>query len=82
MTFDVEKSVEAQRQLCEEKGYPHFAPRFGTCYNCRSNIYEEKEQMRTDFLGEKKTYSTGIATEKAASQLITGCPHCNRSYCD
>ena len=23
-----------------------------------------------------------ISLEKAATELITGCPHCNRSYCD
>ncbi|MFB1100864.1 hypothetical protein [Terribacillus sp. JSM ZJ617] len=83
MTFDVEKAVEAQKKLCDEKGLPHFAPRFGTCYNCRTNIYEEKQKTRKDFLsGENVSYMTGITVEKAASELITGCPHCNRTYCD
>lgn len=27
-------------------------------------------------------HSTGITTLEAAESLVTGCPHCNRSYCD
>jgi len=29
-----------------------------------------------------KQIYTGISLEKASTQLITGCPHCHRSYCD
>ena len=27
-------------------------------------------------------YTTGISVERAGRELITGCPHCNRTYCD
>jgi hypothetical protein len=63
--YDVQKSIEAQRKYCKEKGYPHFAPRNGICLYCSRQIYE-----------------TGITTERAGSTLITGCPYCNKSYCD
>ena len=32
--------------------------------------------------GEEYEYITGYTNEEAATELITGCPHCNRSYCD
>lgn len=34
-TFDVSKSIEAQKKLCAEKGYPDFAPKNGVCWNCQ-----------------------------------------------
>lgn len=71
--YDVQKSIEAQKRYCEEKGYPHFAPRSGVCWNCRRQIYEAVNN---------KYGETGITTEKAGRELVTGCPHCNRSYCD
>ena len=27
-------------------------------------------------------HTTGITVEEASTKLVTGCPHCNRSYCD
>jgi hypothetical protein len=76
--FDVNKSIAAQEKLCMEKGYPHFAPMNGVCWWCHRNIYNPVEH-------ERKTltpYITGIDVEKAGRKLVTGCPHCNRSYCD
>ena len=72
--FDTSKAIQAQEKLCEEKGYPHFAPRDGRCWSCRRNIYEEYERP--------SGYKTGVQVEKASTELITGCPHCNRTYCD
>ena len=82
--FDVSKSIDAQRRLCEEKGYPHFAPRSGKCYRCHKQIYEPIEHERKDWKTGEVTghYITGIDVEKAGKELVTGCPHCNRSYCD
>jgi ribosomal protein S27AE len=71
--FDISKSIEAQREFCERTGAPHFAPHKGVCWKCGRNIYNEVD---------KGTYKTGISVEAAASRLVTGCPHCNRSYCD
>ena len=72
-TYDPERAIKAQKKYCEEHKLPHFAPFDGICFRCRQNIYERVER------GERVT---GISVEGAGSQLITGCPHCNRTYCD
>lgn len=72
-TFNVGQACKAQSDLCKEKNYPHFAPTSGVCYACKRNIYQEIDHG---------TYKTGIWVEKASSELITGCLHCNRTYCD
>lgn len=86
--FDINQSINAQAKLCEEKEYPHFAPKDGVCWHCGCNFYEQVSWKR-DELGrkirvdlEKADFKTGISTEKAGKELITGCPHCNRTYCD
>lgn len=73
-TFDAVKANEAQKNYCKEKGYPHFAP-VGKCFRCNKNIYEVHTNKYTG-------YESGISVERAGSELITGCPHCNWSYCD
>ena len=50
--------MEKQKELCERKGWPFFAPSNGKCWGCGKEVPDN---------GEK---------------LITGCPHCNRTYCD
>lgn len=72
-TFDSAKARKAQADLCKEKNYPHFAPLSGVCWNCKKDIYQQID---------RGTYKTGISVEQATESLITGCPHCNRSYCD
>lgn len=44
-----------------------FAPNNRICYNCHKDITS----------GEY-----GITLEKLGNYIITGCPHCNISYCD
>lgn len=66
MSEVVERCCKAQEKYCEEKGVPHFAPRDGRCWSCSKQIYG----------GEN-----GYGEEYAASRLVTGCPHCHRSYC-
>ena len=78
LEYNIFKSIKAQKEYCEEKKYPHFAPHDGRCYRCRENIYKLIEHTNTN--GTK--YKTGIPVEKASSELITGCPHCNSTYCD
>jgi hypothetical protein len=83
--FNVSESMKAQEKLCKEKGYPHFAPSSGVCWKCHKNIYEPVEQKRTLFWQPDKpeeTFITGITVEEASNKLVTGCPHCHRSYCD
>jgi hypothetical protein len=76
-TFNVNEAIQAQKKLQLEKKYPDFAPSNGICYACQKQIYSQIEQ---DFNGN--IFFTGISVEKASKSLITGCPHCNRSYCD
>jgi hypothetical protein len=68
--FNVSASIQAQKKLCDEKQLPHFAPKSGECWRCQRNIYEPDER------------GFGITTERAGAELVTGCPHCFRSYCD
>ena len=88
--FDALRAREAQEALCKEKDYPHFAPKSGRCWKCNRNIYEQIGWSKYEF-GRKKQVkldspelvsTTGITLEKASKELVTGCPHCNRSYCD
>ena len=72
-TFDVQKACEVQKRFVEERSYPHFAPTSGRCYNCGKNIYSEINH------GD---WSSGYPVERASKELITGCPHCNISYCE
>lgn len=87
--FDAQKSIEAQKKYCEENQDPHFAPYSGICWSCNRNIYQpvgwkyengRKVQVSSD--SSDKDRVTGVTVEKAGSELVTGCPHCNRSYCD
>lgn len=83
-TYNTEMAAKAQKEYCNEKGYPHFAPYDGICFRCNKNIYKPIEHERRDGRTGKVigTYTTGISVEVAGTVLITGCPHCNHSYCD
>jgi len=72
-TFDIKKACEAQGKFVNERDYPYFAPMDGRCYKCGHNIYAKIQH------GD---YFTGYSVETASSLLITGCPHCNISYCE
>jgi len=74
-TFDLVKANEAQENYCKENSYPHFAP-ISRCYKCSQNIYGKEGKARNGKM------ISGISVEKAGSELITGCPFCNWSYCD
>lgn len=78
MDFDVKKSIASQKDFCTTHDAPLFAPSDGRCYKCHEQIYAKKEH--SGWQGRK--YSTGISTESAGKTLITGCPHCNYSFCE
>lgn len=95
--YDRNKSIEAQAEYCKRTGAPDFAPHSGVCWSCKNNIYEplgRKRGQSASWIGktgyrkvesfpiEEADYITGITVEKAGSELVTGCPHCNKSYCD
>ena len=79
--YDVQEAIKAHERLCRVVGYPQFAPYDGVCYRCHQNIYEKHDAVDTETLKHGRPY-TGISVEEAGSKLITGCPHCNRSFCD
>lgn len=69
-TYDVEQASLAQKAYCKENGYPLFVHLQGLCWSCNKNIYLNEE------------YTKGYSVELAGSELLTGCPHCKRSYLD
>lgn len=83
-------AMQKQEELCREEGHPHFAPRSGRCWKCNRDIYSSIGWSKYEFgrrkqveLDSPELYSTtGITVKKASEELVTGCPHCNRSYCD
>lgn len=86
--YDISESIRAQKEYLERTGSPDFPPASGRCWNCGLNIYEQhywqiengrKVRVSTE---KEARLITGITVEKAGSELVTGCPHCNRSYCD
>ncbi|OWF74684.1 hypothetical protein B4902_00735 [Yersinia frederiksenii] len=64
---------KAQAEYCQNNGVPHFAPHDGICFRCKKDIYQQHSLNGR---------STGITVERAGSELVTYCPHCNRSYDD
>lgn len=87
--YDIKLAKENQKELCEKEGHPHFAPNTGICWNCNRNIYkpigwkyEHGYRKEVPLNSGELEYVTGITVDKASKELVTGCPHCNRSYCD
>ena len=80
--FNVEESIKGQKEFCEKSNCPKFAPPTGVCWSCHKNIYEEVQHNILIKMVDRKSVTTGISTEAAKTGLITGCPHCHRSYCD
>lgn len=74
-TFDPAAATLTQANYCREHNYPHFAPKSGNCYSCNQNIYAEGKRRNGN-------PSKGISVEMAGRELITGCPHCNWSFCE
>ena len=62
-----QQAAKAQYDYCEKNQQPHFAPPSGRCYRCGRSIYSGQ---------------FGYSVEQAGVQYITGCPYCNRSFCD
>lgn len=69
----VRTAIEAQKKYCKDNHEPLFAPEDGFCYSCGKQIYSDiPTNWGTDW---------GYAN-RADKELITGCPHCRRSYID
>ena len=67
---EVEACIQKQKDVCSEKHYPLFAPSDGVCFKCGKNIYQNYES------------DNKVSDGETGEKFITGCPHCNRSYCD
>ena len=76
--YNAKKAHDEQERFCSSKELPRFAPYDGVCYRCHSNIYSPKVAYAFD----GTVYTTGFDVERAGKMLITGCPHCNASFCD
>jgi hypothetical protein len=85
---EISQCIAAQEKLCSDKQLPHFAPGSGRCWKCNRNIYQNVGWKKDGYgkkpvaNGEEADFITGISLENASKELVTGCPHCNRSYCD
>lgn len=75
-TWDTTEAIKAQIAFCERNEIPMYAPSNGICPACGRDIYDPHTYRGR----EEHTY--GISVEEAASRLITGCPHCNATFCD
>lgn len=67
--YNLLKAALAQKKLCNQTGIL-FAPQDGCCFFCGKNIYVESNT------------SEGYSVEYASKHVITGCPHCHKSFCD
>lgn len=67
--LELKEACGAQTQYIKMSMSPNFAPSDGICFRCHKNIYQ-------DFI------RNGWDLSRASSSLITGCPHCNYSFCD
>jgi hypothetical protein len=89
-TDEINECIKAQSNFCEEKNTTLFTPGSGYCYRCHKNIYQNVgwkdiaylTRERVESNGDEVDRITGISLEKAGGELITGCPHCNYSFCD
>lgn len=62
----IEVLYQNQADYCNENGCPIFIDRSCRCPRCGRDIFG----------------AGGYAPEKARKMLVTGCPHCNASFCD
>lgn len=76
-TYNIDRAIAAQERYQAKSQSPKFAPENGVCYSCKLNIYSKVEHE--SFGG---SYDTGFDVGRAGSELVTGCPHCNKSFCD
>jgi len=77
-TYDIAKACAAQAKYLKDTNTPDFPPASGRCYRCKKNIYERIVQKSYD----GREYAAGISVEEASTRLVTGCPHCHRSFVD
>jgi hypothetical protein len=75
--YNIKTALEKQKEYQVKYNCPDFLPTNGKCWKCGKNVFDKIEQNYNGHI-----FFTGIDVEKAEKQLFTGCPHCNKSYCD
>ena len=75
-TFNTIEAIKMQEAYCAKHGFPMYVPANGWCRDCGRNIFEPYTYRR------EPIKTTGISVEEAGSRLISGCPHCNRTFVD
>lgn len=71
---ELQKCKDNQIKLWDEKGYPHFASVTGRCFKCHKDVYQNY------VLGTH--WEPRISYGHDGKTLVTGCPHCHKSFCD
>ena len=71
---DPRACAQAQKLFCIVYDLPIFAPHDGICEFCHRQIYED--------ITVDGGISHGIDFDAAGRSYITGCPHCNHTFCD
>lgn len=79
--YNVNESIQNQKEYCATKGYSQVAPRDGICGNCGlqiySVVYHEPNNFQKSF--GMQGWVTGVSTEES-KMLVIGCPHCRHSF--
>lgn len=70
--YNPAEAIKAQEEYCTAKHVPRFAPANGMCTYCQEQIYAPRRGKTTG----------GISLKEAGSRMVTGCPHCHRSFCE
>ena len=76
-TYNAVEAAKAQERYCNEHEISVFSPTNGWCSSCGRNIFEPYTVQHGS-----ETIQLGITVEEAGKRLITGCPHCNHTFCD
>jgi len=80
--YDTEKAIEAQNYYCYKNEIINFSPEDGSCFFCGKNIFEKRLITPTRVAETLKPRYSGIDVATAGEELITGCPHCNKTFID
>lgn len=70
-----------QKEYCVANKVPMFAP-ISSCYSCGCNIFSLRKTTVNMFGKSLSKIEEFISLKKCSTDLITGCPSCNRSYVD
>lgn len=76
----VQLKKDSQSKYAIDNKLPMFAPL--NCWNCNAPIFGVQDSQISMFGKTIRIVKENISLEKASTQLVTGCPSCNRSFVD